>query len=492
MSIKRYGIAFGIIAVTLVVPVLLAAVTALTYLQALVIQLALLAAAGAAGIAVVVVVRASLARTERRLSRAVKQATEAVQKARGDQSRHEYHQELALERIEDLADSARAAAYGALSISGAAGRAGLPDAPRVLFVTSNGSGMGHIARCSAVVRAADGVFESRIVSLSTAALTVRAAGWPVTYHPSQKALDSPAKQWNTRFARFLYGELARWPADVIVFDGTWMYLAVRDVVRVTGIPFVWLRRGLWQESVDLAKYSEFERLTDALVIPGDVAGTGAEPSPESAELVEVDPISLASQTFALPREEALAALGLDPASRHVLVQLAGGNSDGPAEQERAAIDSVLRNGFVPVFVRSPIGYDHEGEGGRFPVINNVFPLVDYAAAWEFTVTKAGYNSVHENLHTITPGIYVPSEATMTDDQVLRAERVAAQGVGLSARTAEEVAAAVDRLSDDLVRARMRAQIENAGPGNGAAQAAGALADIAIRHNAGESGDRSWG
>lgn len=114
MSIKRYGIAFGIIAVTLVVPVLLAVVTALTYLQALVIQLALLAAAGAAGIAVIVVVRASLARTERRLSRAVKQTTEAVQKARGDQSRHEYHQELALERIEDLADSARAAAYGAL------------------------------------------------------------------------------------------------------------------------------------------------------------------------------------------------------------------------------------------------------------------------------------------------------------------------------------------------------------------------------------------
>lgn len=85
----------------------------------------------------------------------------------------------------------------------------------------------------------------------------------------------------------------------------------------------------------------------------------------------------------------------------MLVQLAGGNSDGPAGQERTAIDAVLRNGMVPVFVRSPIGYDHQGDAA-FPVINGVFPLADYAAAWDFTVTKAGYNSVHENLHTGTP------------------------------------------------------------------------------------------
>lgn len=161
------------------------------------------------------------------------------------------------------------------------------------------------------------------MSLSTAALTVRTAGWPVTYHPSQRSLHSPEKQWNTRFARFLYGELERWPADLIVFDGTWVYLAVRDVVRVTGIPFVWLRRGLWREGVDSTKFAEVQRLADALLIPGDVAGTGVEPEPDAVPAIDVDPISLASPRHALPREEALEALGLDPAQSHVLVQLAG-------------------------------------------------------------------------------------------------------------------------------------------------------------------------
>lgn len=71
---------------------------------------------------------------------------------------------------------------------------------------------------------------------------------------------------------------------------------------------------------------------------------------------------------------------------------------------------------------------------------------------------------------------------MTDDQVLRAERLPADGLGISARTAEEVAAAVDRLSDEAVRSRMRMHIEDLAMTNGAVGAADALAGMAVRHH----------
>ena len=56
--------------------------------------------------------------------------------------------------------------------------------PRVVLVSSNGTGMGHLTRLLAYARHLDGV-DVRFLSLSLAAPVVRDMGYPVEYIPSQ-------------------------------------------------------------------------------------------------------------------------------------------------------------------------------------------------------------------------------------------------------------------------------------------------------------------
>lgn len=400
------------------------------------------------------------ARTEARLRQRIDRLEATVQDTRAKASRHEWVQEQALERIER---TSREAATGASQTAWAAWRGLAPvdavqaagAAPRVLFVTSNGGGMGHIARCAAVLRHAGSALDGRILTLSTAASTVAAAGYDVAYFPSQTAAGIGQDQWRRWFTRRLLDEVATYRPTSIVFDGTWVYPSLTDVADLAGLPLVWLRRGLWREGTDLTQVRSWREHVTSVIVPGDIAET-RETAPEVfRDATWTDPVSLAPATL-MPREKALASLGLDPERRYALVQLSGGNGDGSATA--AAVRAVRDAGdVVPVVVRSPllssaVGHDVTSIDARFP-------LVDVAGAWEFTVTGAGYNSVHENLHTGTPGVYLPSAVTLRDDQERRARAVAAAGLGIAAQDVAGIADAVTDLATgrraDEIREAMR-------------------------------------
>lgn len=448
------------------------ATTALVVVSAAVLTLGLVATrpsawlvfAGVLGVLVsvgvlvaVAVVRVSV-RTEARLRRRIERLEATVQDTRAKASRHEWVQEQALERIER---TSREAAAGATQAAWAAWR-GVPlvdpvqtvgASSRVLFVTSNGGGMGHIARCAAVLRHAGSALDGRILTLSTAASTVAAAGYDVTYFPSQTTTGVSQDRWRRQFTRRLLDEIAEYRPESIVFDGTWVYPSLTDVADLAGLPLVWLRRGLWREGTDLTQVRSWRDHVTSVIVPGDIAET-RETAPEVfRDATWVDPVSLAPASL-MPRGKALASLGLDPERRYALVQLSGGNGDGSATA--AAVRAVRDAGdIVPVVVRSPLlsaAVAHDAT-----TIEARFPLVDVAGAWEFTVTGAGYNSVHENLHTGTPGVYLPSAATITDDQERRAAAIADRGLGL-------VATGVDDLPHriaEIVRREALAEIKHA-------------------------------
>lgn len=415
------------------------------------------------------------ARTEARLRQRIDRLEATVQDTRTKASRHEWVQEQALERIER---TSREAATGASQTAWAAWRGIAPvnevqaagAAPRVLFVTSNGGGMGHIARCAAVLRHAGSALGGRILTLSTAAATVAAAGYDVAYFPSQTAAGVGQDQWRRQFTRRLLDEVATYRPASIVFDGTWVYPSLTDVADLAGLPLVWLRRGLWREGTDLTQVKSWRDHVTSVIVPGDIAET-RETAPEVfQDATWVDPVSLAPATL-MPREKALASLGLDPERRYALVQLSGGNGDGSATA--AAVRAVRDAGdVVPVVVRSPL---LGGDTGRGAVeIDGRFPLVDLAAAWEFTVTGAGYNSVHENLHTRVPGIYLPSTSTITDNQVRRAEKVDALGLGVCVSSTDELGDAVRRFGSSAVREQISGRSQEYSAVNGAAKVGGAI------------------
>lgn len=414
------------------------------------------------GLVVVVPVSWATARTEARLRRRVEQLEATVQDTRVKASRHEWVQEKALERIEW---TSREAATGVSQMAWAASRQVLPvdsvqamgTTPRVLFVTSNGGGMGHIARCAAVLRHAGQALDGRILTLSTAASTVAAAGYDVTYFPSHTTAGVSHDRWRRHFTRRLLDEIAEYRPESIVFDGTWVYPSLTDVADLVGLPLVWMRRGLWREGTDLTQVKNWRDYVTSVIVPGDIAET-RENAPELfQDATWLDPVSLAPASL-MSREKALASLGLDPKRRYALVQLSGGNGDGSATA--AAVQAIRDTADIaPVVVRSPLLSSAVAHDAT--TIDARFPLVDVTRAWDFTVTGAGYNSVHENLHTGTPGVYLPSAVTVTDDQERRAGAIAGRGLGSVATSVDSLPRRVAEIvSRDALAEIRRALLHN--------------------------------
>jgi hypothetical protein len=381
-----------------------------------------------------------LTRRMDQIESALRKSRDELQKSRKDASRHEYIQEQALGRIERVARQLGATTSGALWLER---RAPVdPASPlrssSVLFVTSNGGGMGHIARCAAVMRHGSG----RILTLSTAADLVASSGLDVRYFPSQAQSDRGAERWHRQFMRRLLEEVSELEPAKIVFDGTWVYPALTDVAELADIPLVWLRRGLWRQGVDLSQVESWSEHVTSVVTPRDVAEDEVSAPVPFRDAAWCDPISLATDER-FERGEALERLGLDPGREYALVQVSGGNSAGEAMGR--AVDAVRDSArdVTPVIVRSPLMTAAVPAGAK--VIDARFPLVDFSAAWSFTITGAGYNSVHENLHTSTPGIYLPSATTLTDDQVARARAMHDGGWGVLADGAAGLPDAVRQL-----------------------------------------------
>lgn len=414
-------------------------------------------------------------RAESRLRSRIGRVEQAVEDSRVKTSRHEWLQEQQLQRLEAAAREVSATTAGLAWFAARDEPPSETRTPKVLFVTSNGGGMGHIARCTAVVRHSGGSIEGTILTMSSAASIVASAGFPVSYFPGQSAAERGTDRWRRQFSRRLFEESAAVGADVIVFDGTWVYPSLTDVAEYSDLPLVWLRRGLWRENSELAQVRAWREHVSSVIVPADIAESKDMAPTEFHDGTWTKPISLAPPQL-VGREQALAMLGLPPEQRYALVQLSGGNGDGSATD--AAVDAISSVGdVVPVVVRSPLLSARTVSAAR--TIEARFPLVDIAAAWDFAVTGAGYNSVHENLHTRTPGVYLPSRQTITDDQVKRSRSTAAQGLGVHVERMDDLRDAIAQIADPAHRGEIHDALEERRVDNGASTAGELIARTAI-------------
>ncbi len=96
----------------------------------------------------------------------------------------------------------------------------MPSRRRVMFVSSNGTGLGHLTRSMAIARRLDRDTESLFVTLSRAAPVVREMGFPVEYMASH---GSPAAgsdlRWSRRMTARLRAAISEAAPDLLVFDG---------------------------------------------------------------------------------------------------------------------------------------------------------------------------------------------------------------------------------------------------------------------------------
>ena len=309
-------------------------------------------------------------------------------------------------------------------------RAGEPaGGRRVLMVSDNGAGMGHLSRLMAIARRLPGDQTAVIATQSYAASVAHQEGFLTEYIPSRKVLQAAHPRW-TAFLRSRLDHLVdlHEPAVVAVdcLPHAGIVEAVRDHPEIT---WVWVRRAMWRRGVGADWITE-GKVFDHVLEPGEFAAVADEGPTvaDRANAFQVGPITFLDEGELLDRDAARAELGLDgrPAA---LLQLGAGNINDISSPLARICRHLAGHDFQLVLAESTIATRPLPRVPGAKVVK-LYPVSRYLRAFDLTVSAAGYNSFHEQIGFRIPTVFLPNTSTRLDDQVGRARFAAATGVAL--------------------------------------------------------------
>ena len=343
----------------------------------------------------------------------------------------------------------------------------------VLYVSSNGFGMGHLTRLMAMARRRSPGVRPYVVSMSRAVPVVAEQGLDYEYIPSRDDLGIGARRWRMLFVERFHELLARERPDVVVFDGVHPYegvLTSRSVLP--DVRLVWSRRAMWRPGLGREPL-ESAAVFDLILEPGELAAElDAGATVGRTDAVRVGPVTLLDDDELLPRNQAAQALGVDPSRPTALVTLGVGSiKDVESDVGRVVRGLVAVPGLQVVVTRPAIA---ARDGDLPPGVSAVslYPISRYLRAVDFAVAAAGYNSFHELVLGGVPTAFAANTTTGRDDQPARARWAELAGVGLDVPVLDDagVARVLDELADPRRRATRTGALARVRQPNGAASA----------------------
>jgi hypothetical protein len=350
---------------------------------------------------------------------------------------------------------------------------------RVLFVTSNGTGFGHLTRSMAIGRRLRAGLEPAIFTLSAAAPVMRRFGVHVEYLSSYQTPGAGSEwSWHRRLRSRLRALLDELEPRALVFDGVHPYVSVLDVLNERPeLPAVWCRRAMWRPGAGrefLATAGAF----DVVLEPGELAAEDDRGLTAREDSSRVPPIVLLDEDELLDRAGAEAELGLEPRRLNALVQV-GAGSDAVDRTVARCLERLAREpGFQVAALESSISRRLDVPAGVVH-LRDRFPMSRYYRAFDLCVSGAGYNAFHELIHLAVPSLFVPMPREL-DDQAARARWAERAGVGVSVARPEgpDLEDRLDELLDSGRREGFARRARELDPGNGAGRAAAIVADLA--------------
>jgi UDP-N-acetylglucosamine:LPS N-acetylglucosamine transferase len=337
------------------------------------------------------------------------------------------------------------------------------DKPTIILATSNGVGMGHLARASAVALALKEVANPIIVSMAGGIAEIPGfMGIRCEYIPGKDRMWMTREKWDIYLRDRLLALVEETNAKVLSFDGVVPYpgvIAAKNSNR--NLKLVWVRRGLWQKKPQRFVLGLQSAMMDKVIEPGDIARAyDFGPTAKRKDSVLTSPVSLFRKEDAMTREDARRALGLDLNRPTVLVQLGTGEGD-VNEKMTAALSGLLGwKDLQVILTKAPVDKDGNSlapEGLDLKVAR-YFPLAKVLHAFDAGICATGYNGVHELLPAQLPTVFV-SNIRGTDDQEARAKWCHDFGYALRADQADlaDITAKVKMLQDPAVRERLSAK-----------------------------------
>ena len=357
--------------------------------------------------------------------------------------------------------------------------------PTIILATSNGVGMGHLARASAVALALKDVANPIIVSMAGGIAEIPSfMGIRCEYIPGRDRLWMSREKWDKYLRDRLLALVEETGAKVLSFDGVVPYPGVIAAKNShPSLKLVWVRRGLWQKKPQRFILGLQAAMMDVIIEPGDIARSyDFGPTSQRKDAVLTSPVSLFRKEDALSRDDARRALGLDLNRPVALVQLGTGDSDVNHKMTAALEGLIGWKDLQVILTKAPIDKDGKSLAPAGLDIKTVryFPLAKVLHAFDAGICATGYNGVHELLPAQVPTVFV-SNIRGTDDQEARARWCHDFGYALRADQSDlnEITATVKKLQDPLVRAQLSAQCANLPDTTGGAEIAEILCKLAI-------------
>ncbi|ASY21828.1 glycosyltransferase [Candidatus Planktophila dulcis] len=360
------------------------------------------------------------------------------------------------------------------------------EKPTIILATSNGVGMGHLARASAIALALKEYANPIIVSMAGGIAEIpEFMGIRCEYIPGRDRMWMSREKWDEYLRDRLLALVDETGARVMSFDGVVPYPGVIAAkVSHPKLALVWVRRGLWQKKPQRFVLGLQSQMMDYIVEPGDFARAyDFGPTAERKDARLTSSVSLFQKDTALSRDEARKVLGLDLNRPAVLVQLGTGDSD-VNEKMTAALSGLLGwKDLQVILTKQPLDKDGKSlapAGLDIRVVRH-FPLARVLHAFDASVCATGYNGVHELLPAQVPTVFV-SNIRGTDDQEARAQWCHDMGFALRANQADlgDVTATVKKLQDADVRARLSKKCAELPDPTGGAEIAKILYELAVR------------
>lgn len=367
----------------------------------------------------------------------------------------------------------------ALGLVPAAGAAPAPAPGRVVFVPTNGIGLGHAQRCTLIATAIGAGANPAFAAFPSCVPLVRDRGFdclPLV----QKSPDHPEDHANDLVNYLRFRRVLR-SGDRLVFDGGFVFDSIHRTILEHGLDATWIRRGLWQAGQTLATALGRERAFARVIVPGEAFAELNTDRSSGAHVHAVGPIvQRLPQPDATARAARRAALG-EKLGREVgtlVVTMLGGGvaADRTAQMQALAAMLDARPGCLHLIVVWPGAVVPAGlaswKNTRVVQTRNALALCQIA---DLVVSATGYNSFHELLYHAVPTIFVPQMATFMDDQERRARAASERGLAETVLAHEvllldrEVRAILDAGKADRLRAAL-AVAELPAPGNADAAA----------------------
>ena len=364
----------------------------------------------------------------------------------------------------------------------------VPPRPlRVLFMSSNGVGVGHLTRMLAIARRCPAPLEPVFVTLSQAVRVVREQGFLAEYLPFHTYLGCDIGRWNSFLREELNELISFYDPRVVVFDGHVPYGGLVGAIDDNRqLASIWCRRGMWgsHQGADTIRR---ERHFDAVIEPGDVAeGFDRGLTTHYRERTRpVAPIRLLDPEEMLGREAARHALDLRAHDPAALVLLGSGNNYDYEPIRKVVFARLGRADNVQIVAAEWLNADQPVELPEHVTRLADYPISRYFAGFDLAVSAVGYNSFHELLFAAVPTIFVPNENPQQDDQLSRAVFAECHGLGLCVRrrAVYRLGPAIDRLLDPESRASIRARCATLAAPNGALEAARIIEEMAYARRA---------